>query len=184
MNRHVRNTREALMDAAEDVVIEVGARHLTLDAVAAKSGVSKGGLLYHFHTKGDLLEAMLQRRVALIGKKREEKLARLPGEQKSRIIAYVLSLLEEDEKGSKVSVALLAAAAHDPRLLVPYKEESRRLIEDFQRSGAGFEAAAVTMLAANGLKFLELLSLSPFSRRERNRIIKKIIALSKEEIGA
>ena len=32
---------------------------LTLDAVAAQAGVSKGGLLYHFRSKRELLDAML-----------------------------------------------------------------------------------------------------------------------------
>ena len=36
-----------------------GAQALTLDAVAAEAGVSKGGLLYHFATKRELLDAML-----------------------------------------------------------------------------------------------------------------------------
>ena len=37
-----------------------GAQALTLDAVAAEAGVSKGGLLYHFETKRELLDAMLE----------------------------------------------------------------------------------------------------------------------------
>jgi AcrR family transcriptional regulator len=33
---------------------------VTLEAVAAEAGVSKGGLLYHFPTKDALLEALVQ----------------------------------------------------------------------------------------------------------------------------
>ena len=36
-----------------------GPQALTLDAVAAEAGVSKGGLLYHFASKRELLDAML-----------------------------------------------------------------------------------------------------------------------------
>ena len=42
------DTRRRLLDAATAVVRRDGARALTLDAVAAEAGVSKGGLLYHF----------------------------------------------------------------------------------------------------------------------------------------
>ena len=38
-----------------------GAVHLTLDAVAERAGVSKGGLLYHFPSKESLLQAMVDR---------------------------------------------------------------------------------------------------------------------------
>jgi|GEM_PF-6563964 len=51
------NSREVILNAAEMVVVEVGAAHLTLDAVAQKAVVSKGGLLYNFPTKGSLHRA-------------------------------------------------------------------------------------------------------------------------------
>ncbi|MDI9560109.1 MAG: helix-turn-helix domain-containing protein, partial [Pseudomonadota bacterium] len=45
------NTYDVIVRAAESVVVEAGASHMTLDAVATKAGVSKGGLLHHFPTK-------------------------------------------------------------------------------------------------------------------------------------
>ena len=59
-----RDTRSQLLDAAEAVVTRDGVRNLTLDAVAAQSGISKGGLLYHFRSKEDLAAAMIQRSIA------------------------------------------------------------------------------------------------------------------------
>ena len=43
MGRPSDNTRERIIEAAEQVVIEAGTRHLTLEAVASKAGVSRGG---------------------------------------------------------------------------------------------------------------------------------------------
>ncbi len=54
------DTRQRLLDAAAAVVRRDGAQALTLDAVAAEAGVSKGGLLYHFKSKRELLDAMLE----------------------------------------------------------------------------------------------------------------------------
>jgi AcrR family transcriptional regulator len=53
-------TRRRLLDAAVAVVRREGPRALTLDAVAAEAGVSKGGLLYHFATKDDLVDALIE----------------------------------------------------------------------------------------------------------------------------
>ncbi|NOG50337.1 MAG: TetR/AcrR family transcriptional regulator [Chloroflexi bacterium] len=47
------------MNAASNVVNEHGAAPLTLDATAAAAGVSKGGLLYHFPSKDQQIEALL-----------------------------------------------------------------------------------------------------------------------------
>ena len=50
-----------LLDAASAVIRRDGAQALTLDAVAAEAGVSKGGLLYHFKSKRELLDALVRR---------------------------------------------------------------------------------------------------------------------------
>src|SRR6058998_603358 len=50
-----------LLDAAEAVVVRQGIANLTLDAVAAEAGLSKGGLLHHFPTKDKLVEGMVVR---------------------------------------------------------------------------------------------------------------------------
>jgi hypothetical protein len=49
--------REAVLDAFESLLIEVGERAATLDAVARLAGVSKGGLLYHFPNKEAMIGA-------------------------------------------------------------------------------------------------------------------------------
>lgn len=56
-----RSTRDRLLDAFESLLVSSGSRAATLDAVAAEGEVSKGGLLYHFHSKDDLVEGMLTR---------------------------------------------------------------------------------------------------------------------------
>ena len=51
-------TKDRLLDAASTVVHRDGAQALTLDAVAAEAEVSKGGLLYHFASKRDLIDGL------------------------------------------------------------------------------------------------------------------------------
>lgn len=179
MGRHAQNAREPIIDAAEDVVIEVGARHLTLDAVAKQAGVSKGGVLYHFPSKEALLHAMLDRRVQSEQMKRA-KWTRVQGGPEAGLAAYVFSCLERNGRMQKLGVALLAAVAHDPRLLLPYRKEYRRLLDEFSREGLSLKRAATVMLAVDGLRFMELLSLAPFTAEERNDVVGEIIALSRE----
>ncbi|MDX6738997.1 TetR/AcrR family transcriptional regulator [Actinocorallia sp. A-T 12471] len=56
--------RDALLDAAEAVLGEHGSQALTLNAVAERAAVSKGGLLYHFPTKEALIQALVARVIA------------------------------------------------------------------------------------------------------------------------
>ena len=54
-------TRARLLDAATRILVERGAGHFTLDAVAELAGVSKGGLLYHFPSKAAIVEGLAER---------------------------------------------------------------------------------------------------------------------------
>ncbi|WP_262851421.1 TetR/AcrR family transcriptional regulator [Mumia quercus] len=54
-------TRDRILDAFEMLLVEGGGKIATLDAVAARAEVSKGGLLYHFPSKDAMVDAMLDR---------------------------------------------------------------------------------------------------------------------------
>ena len=55
------SARDRVLDAYETLLIEHGGAAVTLDAVAAAAGVSKGGLLYHFASKEALAAGLLDR---------------------------------------------------------------------------------------------------------------------------
>lgn len=55
------DTRTALMDAAESLVLEHGLAGTTVDAVVEEAGVTKGTFFYHFDTKAELARALVQR---------------------------------------------------------------------------------------------------------------------------
>ncbi|HLS14899.1 MAG TPA: TetR/AcrR family transcriptional regulator [Beutenbergiaceae bacterium] len=56
-----RSTKDKLLDSFEELLVEHGPRSATLEAVASHAGVSKGGLLYHFARKDDLIDGVLER---------------------------------------------------------------------------------------------------------------------------
>lgn len=60
------STRDRILDAFQDLLIEHGERSATLEAVAQRAGVSKGGLLYHFGSKVALIDGLSQRLGALV----------------------------------------------------------------------------------------------------------------------
>jgi len=63
----VRNSsRETLLDAAQTIVSEQGVAAMTLENVAVRAGVTKGGLIYHFKTRELLLQALIERMVEQI----------------------------------------------------------------------------------------------------------------------
>ena len=183
MERNPDNARERIIDAAEQVVVEAGARHLTLEAVASNAGVSRGGLLYHFPNKEALLKGMLDRlrkhRAESIIKRRAE----IPVGPEREAVVYVLSLFDEDAGPNRyVAAALLASGAHDPELLAPARGDYHQTVADLTKDGLSFERAAVIMLAANGLRLLEVLSMSPFNAKDRRKIVAELLGLAEENV--
>ena len=55
------DTRARIVHAAEEVVLRDGVARLTIEAAAAESAMSKGGILYHFPTRDSLVSAMVDR---------------------------------------------------------------------------------------------------------------------------
>jgi len=179
----LQSSRDKIVDAAEKVVIKVGAAHMTLDAVAEKASVSKGGLLYHFPSKEALLKGMLERRMQRSREVLEKKSAELQNGPTREIKAYILSRLGRDRKTTdRVGASLLAAIAHNPKLLDPARRDYRGRLNKLIPAGLGFERAAVIVLAVDGLRLLELLSLSPFNETQRKKVMEELLRLADEEM--
>jgi AcrR family transcriptional regulator len=163
------SSREAILDAAEQLAGEVGANHLTLEAVAARAGVSKGGLLYNFPSKNALLRGMVERFVTRV---RE---GGLDGTTASaivqRLIANRLATRKPDKENK--SVSMIAAVAEEPELLDPIREYHRELWSKL-KANPDREQALIAWLAIEGLLFMELLGTSPLSGQDRVRLVAEV----------
>ena len=60
MGRQRTIDREKLLEAIFDIVMEQGAAALTIDTVAKKMGISKGGVQYCFNSKEAMIDAMFE----------------------------------------------------------------------------------------------------------------------------
>lgn len=64
MPRDGRETRERILDAAEELVLERGFAATSVDAVIAAAATTKGGFFHHFGSKATLGRALLERYAA------------------------------------------------------------------------------------------------------------------------
>lgn len=142
---------EKILSAAVAVVNKEGIASLTIDAVAAKVGLSKGGVLHHFHTKESLIKAMVQR-TADFWRASFFEAVEQEAEGPARATKALMKLCLTDAKMwtsemKNMSSAMFAALAFDPKLIAPtrkvYKEIVQRLDEDDLPPGV-----AITVLAA------------------------------------
>lgn len=60
----LRDRRTAILDAAEQLVLEHGFDATSVAAVASRTGIGKGAVYLEFDSKADILDALLQRATA------------------------------------------------------------------------------------------------------------------------
>ncbi len=178
------NNKIKILNCAEKVVLRDGVAHLTLDAVAAEAGLSKGGILYHYPTKDELIRGMLQR----LMDQADTDMARLEEadpEPVGRLMrAYLaVSFPEPDSEHhhcDQVAAALLAAILTNPALLEPlrvrFREMQARLVQD----GLDEVRIHVIRTAADGLWMAEILGMPGPDPEVRNKVIEQLYQMTRK----
>jgi AcrR family transcriptional regulator len=153
----------------------MGSGRLTLDTVAERAGLSKGGLLYNFPTKDALLQAMIQRLVDEVGAEREALRAQAePGRNREARLCTAALLKLRKGRTKEVANGLLAASAENPRLLEPVREVIKATLDNLKATSDDLDAALVGWLAIEGLNSLEMHDLSPFSEEKHGQIVQAV----------
>jgi AcrR family transcriptional regulator len=169
-NKRAEPARARLLAAASKIVREQGALALTLDATAREAGVSKGGLLYHFATKEALISAMVEE----FGNQLWDEVHELQIQYKDQAGSLTRAIIGHTERSTgepdKLPVALITALANNAALLEPARQLVRERFAALHDDGIPFEIAAIANLAADGLWFMELLGIEPFSLEDRSRV--------------
>lgn len=176
------NSREIILDAAEALVSTVGANHMSLDAVAAQAGISKGGLLYLFPSKVALLKGMLERYVERLEAGQSAAKGRRPMSEARRLLAARLAARGQKSatKQRTHSFSMIAAIAERPALLDPVRAAHKRIWQRLQETSKDPELALLAWFALEGLLFVELFATSPLSQAERKKFLKRLSAIADE----
>ena len=111
-----------------------GPSRLSLEAVAAEAGISKGGLLYHFRSKPDLLRALVEDHVDQLRARMDHYApgARAGGEGLRAMRAYLAANRELFAEFCPAPSGVMAAIAEDPEMIAPiraFRAEMRALID-------------------------------------------------------
>ena len=167
------SAKDDILDAAEAVVIEKGAAHLTLDAVTERAGISKGGLRYHFESKEALLIALVERQVQRYEAAWHQRAAEFAAGEAGSLLGYLVASSENRSGADAASAALMAVAANDPTLMAPVRDYFRRRFAALE-AASGFERAAIVNMATEGLWIMEMLQISPFEGGQRERAVEAL----------
>lgn len=109
--------RSLVLDAAERIVRERGAGALTFDELAEASGVTRGGITYHFATKADLLRALLERDLARWTEVEKTLRPALDCTLAADLIGQLRACGSQDSEQARFVAGMLSAIALEPDLM-------------------------------------------------------------------
>ena len=169
-----RNRRRELLDAAIAVIRRDGAQSLTLDAVAAEAGVSKGGVLYHFGSKRALIDGLVECWL-------DDFADRLEGPDLAAAYVKASDLSTAGPEVSASEFGMLAALIEDPQVLQAARERHAEWMERMLSGALAREDAWLVRLAADGLWYSDLLGIAAPEGDDRRRLIARLLALASGE---
>ncbi|MFB9948460.1 TetR/AcrR family transcriptional regulator [Rhizobium puerariae] len=174
MARDRKITVDDILDAAERVVVRLGAAGLSIDAVAKEAGVSKSRVVYDHKSKAGLLEALIDRKIEA------EKVKTLAAVEACRDTPHpelfgriALATDVPSETDTAVALAVSAAMSSEGEL----RDHTRAwFAEDLNaiRATDRPQAALLAYLCLTGFTCLELFNFHRWDEAERAVILEGI----------
>lgn len=153
-------TRERIMEAATDLMVERGGTGFQIGEVSERCGMSKGALYYYFADKGALVQAIFDRSMEGLVSDVEAVVAQAPSARAS-ILGLVEAVAHAVQPGSALTLALAHGLWDVEHEVLPHiKEHMERIIavleaqlerakgEGLVQPGANSHLVAVAIIGA------------------------------------
>jgi len=170
------NSREKILAAAADVARESGPGSLSLDAVASRAGVSKGGLLYNFPTKAKLMQGLVEGYLRDFGQALES--ARTNDDGENPLAVYIRLSANDCEDTQPSASWIFSAIAEDPDFMTPIKTFKRQLFERLKGETKDLKSLLICYLAIEGLRSMNLFDSDVLSPDERRLLVSSLLEIA------
>lgn len=172
-------TRENILNAAAQVILQQGMGAFTIEAIAQEAGVTKGGVLHHFPSKELLIQGLIEQVIAAFNAHLMQELEAEPAEESGRWLrAYIRTIFFADYAASSLIPTLAAALSAD-------EATRERIRQGFQQSQQAAIAdasdpvqATIIRLAVDGLVFSRALGVDVLDQQTSRAVYEKLLALT------
>jgi AcrR family transcriptional regulator len=178
--------RELLILAAARLIVTQGAGALTLDAVAATAGVSKGGLLHHFPSKDALIQGMIEHLTLSFLHRQDVLLAReAVGTPGRWLRAYIdISFADATEEDDVLDQAIMHLVVINPALRAQLAEKLAYLDDSARNDGLPLEQAEAVRLACDGFWLGCIFGMPLLSGDARERLKARLHDMTRVTVAA
>ncbi|MEJ5084313.1 TetR/AcrR family transcriptional regulator [Brucella pseudogrignonensis] len=175
-NRRQKNpqlVRSQLIESAVELALESGLNAVSLEAVASRAGVTKGGLLHHFANKQLLIDAVFDELVLDFETALRARMAN-DQEIRGRFTRVYLELAIEAQQDDSRVWALWISVFSDARLRDAWGHWLNARLEEYGDTESGADMEAVRF-AADGIWLSHMVGVVPNDWSAlRSRLLKMI----------
>ncbi|SNZ02814.1 transcriptional regulator, TetR family [Terribacillus aidingensis] len=176
------NTKEKILNATAELILEEGVSNCTLAKIAKKAAISKGGLLYHYHTKEALFQELNFAAIREFEEAMARHLAEQPNGKGAFTKAYALATLEDIKReGTPRSTALISIFSDHPEIMTVWQDGYTRWRQQFEQDGLEWEDAATIRFVCDGLWFNEVAGTMRVADFAADLLHKLLARIDKEE---
>ncbi|MDW7670427.1 MAG: TetR/AcrR family transcriptional regulator [Bacillota bacterium] len=169
------DTKERVLAFARKIILEKGVNHFTLEEVAKQAGISKGGLLYHFPTKEELIKVMLHQYmrdldsgIGVSGEDNDKQVV------VKAILAGILRTGQDTCEYEKNSAGMLAAVVMNKDLMAPIREHHQKWMKQTM-SCDDPELAYILFFALAGIRFSTMLGLNELTDEMHQNVLARMV---------
>jgi AcrR family transcriptional regulator len=172
--------KEKILESANKLIAEKGLNSFTLEEVAKESGISKGGLLYHYSSKDALMKALIETGIEMFEAKVSERERALPSDTpNSWFISYIEEQFSTTKIDTKTMAGIIAAFALNQELLQPVLNNRKDWLKKINESNDPILGLIIS-LACDGIAFSNLLGIDVYPEKSKEELMERLIELTKE----
>jgi AcrR family transcriptional regulator len=175
MSGRKTNSRAKILAAAADVAREFGPGSVSLEAVASRAGVSKGGLLYYFPSKARLMQALVEHYLAEF----RSSLSQAQAGGETLLTAFIKRAAAECREKQPASRSwIFSAISQDPDFLSPLRSFHQQLFANLKEDNSDLKAVLICYLAIEGLRSMNLFDFDILSTEERELLVASLLEIA------
>ena len=169
-------SRKAVIQAALTIIARDGPGQLTFDAIARESGISKGGVMHQFPSKGALVKGLLEHQIEYFADFARDNLAMIGANRPEPALAAQIAIMRTAMSNPHpVAFVILAALVEDPSILSIAREAGAKSLQGIKAEASDPELSMLRWAAARGLLLDALFGLTPFPEKERERLFERLL---------
>lgn len=171
--------KKELLEAASTVILAHGISQFTIEAVAIEANVSKGGLLYHFPTKEELIKAMNVQVINQFKALIEKEVSAGHFYHEAYLLATLSSL--KDPNFLNINTSLLAAVTNDKDVLALWRQAFQDIYQKFSEENYQSVHTSLVQATCDGLWYLKLFQITELDIKKEEQLIYYLLKLLRED---